>query len=126
MVSITPWSFSNLLLLTGMIITICNNYLNITILTYPAIIICYLSTLIFNEEYKVKLIFILVFVLELAYGFALFPGLYNSFPDENKQAFYYVFPIFMFVLRTMVSLLYWMIEHTSIIFLQIPMFIMGL
>ena len=109
MVSITPWTTSNLLLITAMIITLANHFLNVTILTYPAIIICYLSTLIFNEEYKVKIIFILVLVLELAYGFALLPGLYNSFPDANKTTFYYVFPIFMFLLRMMVALLYWMI-----------------
>ena len=126
MVSITPWTTSNLLLITAMIITLANHFLSVTILTYPAIIICYLSTLIFNEEYKVKIIFILVLVLELVYGFALLPGLYNSFPDENKTTFYYIFPIFMFLLRTMVGLLYWMIQHTSIIFLQIPLFIMGL
>ena len=63
MASITPWTTSNLLLVTAMIITLSNHFLNVTILTYPAIIICYLSTLIFNEEYKVKIIFILVLVL---------------------------------------------------------------
>ena len=126
MVSISPWSNSNLLMVCAMIITICNHYLNVRILTYPSIIICYLSTMIFNEEYKIKIIFILVLVIEMAYGFAFLPGLYNSFAENNKSAFYYVFPIFMFILRMMVSLLYWMIEHTSIIFLQIPMFILGL
>ena len=126
MVSISPWSHSNLLMICAMIITISNHYLNVRILTYPSIIICYLSTMIFNEEYKIKIIFILVLVIEMAYGFAFLPGLYNSFAADNKGAFYYVFPIFMFILRMMVSLLYWMIEHTSIIFLQIPLFIMGL
>ena len=126
MVSISPWSNSNLLMVCAMIITICNHYLNVRILTYPSIIICYLSTMIFNEEYNIKIIFILVLVIEMTYGFAFLPGLYSSFAENNKSAFYYVFPIFMFILRMMVSLLYWMIEHTSIIFLQIPMFIMGL
>ena len=48
MFSITPWSFSTLLLGSAMIIAICNHYLNVTILTYPSIIICYLATMIFN------------------------------------------------------------------------------
>lgn len=126
MISISPWSSTNLLMLTAIIITICNKYLTIGVLTYPSIMIIYFAVMILNEEYKVKIIFILALVLQLAFGFALIPGVYVSFTDDNQDSFFYVFPILMLVLRTMIQLLYWMIERTENVFLQTNLFIMGL
>jgi hypothetical protein len=113
-------------MLTAIIITICNKYLTIGVLTYPSIMIIYFAVMILNEEYKVKIIFILALVLQLAFGFALIPGVYVSFTDDNRDSFFYVFPILMLVLRTMIQLLYWMIERTENVFLQTNLFIMGL
>ena len=124
--SITPWSFSNLIMVIAAIIVIANYFLNVSVLSYPAIIICYLSVMMFNERNKEKIMIILVFVMEVAWGFGFLPGLYSAFDSNSKQAFYYLFPLFMLIIRVLVSIFFTAIKYTEPIFLQIPLFLMGL
>lgn len=70
--------------------------------------------------------FIFVLALVFAFGFALIPGIYDSFADDNKFSFYYVFPILMFLLRTIISSFYVVIGFSEYIYLQVPLFLMGL
>ena len=126
MISVSPWTLSNLLLLTAGIIVICNNYLKVAVLTYPAIIICYLSVMLFNEKNKQKIIFIFCLVCVMAWGFAFIPGLYTAFSDDTKTTFYYIFPVFMVILRLIISGFYMAIKYSELVFLQLPFFILGL
>ena len=70
--------------------------------------------------------FVLALVLVFSYGFALIPAIYASFATDNKFGFYYVFPILMFIVRTLLSVFYVLIGYSEYIFLQIPFFLMGL
>lgn len=61
--SISPWSITNLVMLCAGIMVICNHFLKVSVLTYPAIFICYLSVMLFNERNKTKLLFIAAFAI---------------------------------------------------------------
>jgi hypothetical protein len=52
------------------------------------------------------------------------PAIYRSL--QTKIAYFYIFPILMFIIRNILSYCYWTIDHTASIFLQLPLFITGL
>jgi hypothetical protein len=52
------------------------------------------------------------------------PAIYNSL--QAKVAYFYIFPILMFLLRNALGYCYWVIDRTAVIFLQLPLFITGL
>lgn len=76
MQSIYPWSFTNIIVLLSCAIIIANYFLKIKVLSYPAILICYFSVLLFNEHHKRKIFFLLVLVATLIWGFIVIPSLY--------------------------------------------------
>jgi hypothetical protein len=124
--SINPFYLSNGLVLAAAAIAIVNNYIGMSILTYPSILICYLATLTFNEKFKIKLLFVLALVVYILYGFVFLPALYQAFNAQSKIAYYYLFPLFMFIFRTIGKLIYWVIGHSTITYLQLPFFMTGL
>ena len=62
----------------------------------------------------------------MAWGFGLFPGLYAVFDTNAKEAFYYLFPLFMLLVRIIVYIFFFMIKYSELIFLQLPFFMTGL
>ena len=98
--SINPYYFSNGLVLTAVVIAIVNNYINMTILTYPSIIICYLAALTFNEKHKIKILFIVVLALYIVFGFVVLPAIYSSLAIDSKIAYFYIFPLLIFIFTT--------------------------
>lgn len=126
-VAIQPWRSSNLLMLIAIGIVIGNYFLNLSLFTYPSIIICYYSVMVFNENYKKKQLFVLVLIFTLVFGFIVMPAIAKSLNSQGKFSIYpYIFPVLMLLLRTVVSCCYWFIDHTAIIFLQLPLFLTGL
>lgn len=124
MMSIDPWKSSSVMLLLAIPIIIANYFLNLSFFTYPAIVICYYSVMSFNEKHKSKQVFILVLVFTIVYGLIILPAIYKSL--EIKIAFFYIFPLLIFFIRLMLNYSYWMIGHSAVIFLQLPLFITGL
>jgi hypothetical protein len=122
--SIEPWKISNLLLFCAIAITICNNYMGMNSLTYFQILACYISVLSFNEKHKIKILFIVVLGIILLTGFLILPKLYLGV--NNQVLYYYIFPIFMFVLRSITQILYWITGYSANLYLQIPLFITGI
>lgn len=128
MLSIWPWSLTNVLMLVAWAVIIANYFLRIQALTYPIILICYFSVLIFNERHKNKIIFIPVLILLVVWGFIVIPSLFVQFRTVlgNVQGFYYIFPLFVFMIRIFLYIAYKWIKFTEYIFLQLPFFILGL
>lgn len=125
--SVSPWSPSNLIMLVGCGIIIGNFFLGVQVLTFPAILVCYFAVLIFNEHHKHKLLFIVVVVGVLVWGFVVVPALFLQFSNiGNRQGFYYVFPLFIFIIRTFLWVAYRWIKYSEYVFLQLPFFILGL
>ena len=110
----------------GAAIIIANNFSGTSILTYPSIFICYLAVVSFNEANKSKILFVFVLAFTLIYGLIVLPAIYNSLADDRKMAFYYVFPLLIFILRTINGICYWFINKTAVLFIQLPLFITGL
>lgn len=108
-------------------VIIANFYLQIQVLTLPIIMIFYFSVLIFNEHNKIKLLFIPVIVITMVWGFIVIPSLYAQFVRLQKPSeFYYVFPLFMYMIRVFLYMVYRQIQYTEYIFLQLPFFLTGL
>lgn len=105
-------------------IAIVNNYLKTQLLTYPAILFCYGAILLFNEKYKIKILILIILVIQLVFGFLVIPSFYSIFGTKN--IFFYLFPLPMLLVRSFISLLYWLIGYSSIVFLQFPFFLTGL
>lgn len=128
MFSISPWSKTNVILpLICLPIIIANFFLGIQILTYPSILLCYFSILIFNEHYKSKLLYIPTLILTILWGFLVIPSVYTSFLNfNNSKGFYYIFPLFMFIIRTTVYIAYRRIKYTEYIYMQLPFFLLGI
>ena len=122
--SIAPWKSSNLLLLIAVPITFANYFLGLSFFTYPSIVICYYAVLSFNERFKAKQLFVMALVFAIIYGVIVLPAIYRSL--QTKVAYFYVFPVLMFLLRSVLSYCYWVIGHTAVIFLQLPLFLAGL
>lgn len=59
------------------------------------------------------------------FGFLLLPAIYSGLKSVDN-VYYYVFPLFMFLLRNSVQLMYWIIGYSTGWFLQIPLFLIGL
>lgn len=114
-------------MLIAIAIVFGDHFLNISVFTYPSIIICYYSVLAFNEKYKKKQLFVFVLIFTMVFAFAVMKAIANSlFNQGNITAYVFVFPIFMLILRTTLSCCYWAIEKTAVIFLQLPLFLTGL
>ena len=63
----------------------------------------------------------------MVFGFILLPVISNSLYGQGKKDTYiWIFPILMLVLRSVLSYCYWVIDHTALIFLQLPLFLTGL
>lgn len=122
--SIEPWKSSNLLLLIAVPIIFANYFLGLSFFTYPSIVICYYAVLSFNERFKSKQLFVLALVFAIIYGLIVLPAIYRSL--QTKLAYFYIFPVLMFLLRSVLSYCYWVIDHSAVIFLQLPLFVTGL
>lgn len=105
-------------------IIFANYFLGLSFFTYPSIVICYYAVLSFNERYKSKQLFVLALVFAIIYGLIVLPAIYRSL--QTKLAYFYIFPVLMFLLRSVLSYCYWVIDHTAVIFLQLPLFVTGL
>lgn len=122
--SIEPWKSSNLLLLVALPVIFANYFLGLSFFTYPSIVICYYAVLSFNERFKSKQLFVLALVFAVIFGLIALPAIYRSL--QTKLAYFYVFPVLMFLLRSVLGYCYWVIGHTAVIFLQLPLFVTGL
>ena len=71
-----------------------------------------------------KQLFVLAIIFTIIYGFIILPAIYSSL--ESKVAYFYIFPILVFILRTVVNYCFWIIGSTNSLFLQLPLFITGL
>ncbi len=108
-------------------IVIGNYFLNLSFFTYPSIVICYYAVMVFNQDHKKKQLFVFVLVFTMVFGFILLPVISNSLYDQGKKDTYiWIFPILMLILRSVLSYCYWVIDHTALIFLQLPLFLTGL
>lgn len=126
MLTIKPWRTSSLLFLASAIpITVINHYNGMSTLTYIQILVCYLSILTFNQKHKAKILFIAGIVLEVLFGFMLLPAVFKAI-KPNLQIYYYLFPLLMFLLRSLVQFNYWLVGYSEGLFLQIPLFLTGL
>lgn len=66
-------------------------------------------------------------VTTIVWGFVVIPALYAEFVRiGNSQGFYYVFPIFVYILRVFLYLSYREIKYSEYIFMQLPFFLTGL
>lgn len=63
----------------------------------------------------------------MVWGFVVIPALYSEFVKiSNRKGFYYVFPLFMYILRVFLYLSYREIKYTEYIFLQLPFYLTGI
>jgi hypothetical protein len=69
--------------------------------------------------------FILVIVVEIVVGLFALPGFYRLV-GEKKEIYFFMFPLVMFLLRATVQLFYWILGYSEMLFLQIPLFLIGL
>ena len=79
----------------------------------------------FNEKYKVKILFILVIVVEVLVGLFMLPAVFRML-EFKQEIYFYLFPVIVFVLRNFVQLVYWILGYSEALFLQIPLFLIGL
>jgi len=125
--AIHPWRSSNLLVLVAIGIVFGNHFLGLGVLTYPSIIICYYSVMVFNESYKKKQLFVIILIFTMIYGFIILKAIASSLFNQGKiSTFAFIFPILILILRITLSYSYWVIEKTAVIFLQLPLFLTGL
>ena len=63
----------------------------------------------------------------LIWGFIVIPTLYSQLKiGSDNLAFYYVFPIFIFIIRNFLYVCYRWIGFSEYIYLQLPFFLLGL
>ncbi len=79
----------------------------------------------FNEKYKLKILFILVIVVQILVGLFMLPAFFK-FIGFREEVYFYLFPLFAFLLRNFVQLVYWILGYSEALFLQIPLFLIGL
>lgn len=72
-----------------------------------------------------KIIFIFVLIIQVLFGLLVFPNLYQLL-KPTQQIYFYIFPLFMFLLRNIVQIGYWLIGYSESLFLQITLFLIGL
>ena len=104
-----------------------NYFLNLGYFTYPSIAICYYSVMTFTEKHKKKQLFVIICIFTIIFGIIVLPAIATSLLNQGKLSIYpYIFPVLMIFLRTTVSYVFWIIDYTTIIFLQLPLFLTGL
>jgi len=59
------------------------------------------------------------------FGVFVFPNLYQLL-KSTKEIYFYIFPLFMFLLRNIVQFGYWLIGYSESLYLQITLFLIGL
>ena len=59
------------------------------------------------------------------FGVFVFPNLYQLL-KSTKEIYFYIFPLFMFLLRNIVQFGYWLIGYSENLYLQITLFLIGL
>lgn len=63
----------------------------------------------------------------MVWGFIVIPALYAEFVRiGNNKEFYYIFPLFMYIIRVIFYMFYRQIHYTEYIFLQLPFFLTGI
>ena len=107
--SVSPWRFSNTIVLLAIPMVAANFAMSLGYFTYPSIAVCYFSVLAFNERHKKKQIFVLTLIFTIVFGFIVLPAIYDSLASSRKLAYVYLFPLLMLLLRTFVSYTYWII-----------------
>ena len=126
LLNIRPISFSSILVILCMVFMIISNYfLNVIILSYPEMAICYISLYFFKEKKKKNILWILVFGLYIGFSF-IFGAFYNALDTESKYVFFYVFPIIMLLLKLIVGMIFWIIDEGNNFFCILPLFEQGL
>lgn len=114
-------------MLIAVVIVFGNHFLGLGVFTYPSIVICYYSVLVFNENYKKKQLFVIILIFTMVYGFIILRAISTSLFNQGKiSTFAFIFPILMLIIRVTMSYSYWVIEKTAVIFLQLPLFLTGL
>jgi hypothetical protein len=114
-------------MLIAVVIVFGNHFLGLGVFTYPSIVICYYSVLVFNENYKKKQLFVIILIFTMVYGFIILRAIATSLFNQGKiSTFAFIFPILMLIIRVTMSYSYWVIEKTAVIFLQLPLFLTGL
>ena len=109
-VAVQPWKSSNLLMLIAVGIVFGNHFLGLGVFTYPSIMICYYSVLVFNENHKKKQLFVIMLVLTMVYGFIVLRAIATSLFNQGKiSTFAFIFPILMLGIRVTLSYSYWVI-----------------
>ncbi len=69
--------------------------------------------------------FILVIVVEILVGLFMLPEVWRL-ANSKPEIYFYLFPLTVFVLRNFVQLVYWILGYSESLFLQIPLFLIGL
>ena len=63
----------------------------------------------------------------MVFGFIVMKAIADSlFNQGNISTYAFLFPIFMLILRVTLNFFYWAIDKSTIIFLQLPLFLTGL
>lgn len=114
------------IVLLGIPINIINYYLEVGILTYPALFILYLSCYVFNEYYKISLLWILNVIVLGLFGFACLPNIYQYLGESSKFIFYFIFPPVLYVVRLALGLSHHTIKHYTDSLIQFPLFLLGI
>lgn len=123
--SVTPFQITNLFMVLAIPMAIANYNLDVFILTYPEIVICYLSHFLFSNSNKKQLLWILPTTLFAAFGFLILPGIGVELAGP-KMALYYMFPWLCLLIRTVCSLLNHTLDKGSLFLLQISFYLYGL
>lgn len=114
-------------MLVATCVVIGNHFLGLSAFSYPSIAITYYSLLVFNEKHKKKQLFVLGALLLILFSFLLLPAVSDGLRNQGKLTTYaYIFPLLMLVARTTLAYFYWMIDHTALIYLQLPLLLTGL
>lgn len=71
------------------------------------------------------MIFVVVLIVQILFGLFVFPGFYKIL-GIKQEVYFYIFPLLAFILRNLVQLGYWIVGFTSTLYLQIPLFLIGL
>lgn len=125
--AVDPWRSSNLLMLVGTCVVLGNHFLGLSVFTYPSIAIAYYSLLVFNERHKRKQLFVLAAFLLIIFSFLLLPAISNGLKSQGKLSTYaFIFPLLMLIARTSLAYFYWLVDRSTLVFLQLPLLLTGL
>lgn len=110
----------------GIPMTVANYNLGTWVLSYPQTVICYLSYYIFSDRNFKKLLWIVVSVLYMLFGFIVLPGIAGALGKEFRFVLYYLYPWMLILVRLLSGLLTGFIQASHLFLMPISMFLSGL